>query len=125
MDIYLEESPIELLNKTKLIFNAIINKIDKQAKDEIFQNKIKKKISTDLKITVKYLEFYIAQCETVDPISNEIQINIDIAYDILKLIEACLGTNSADRFNKYYNIASDLLLDLRELEKRSEVKSEI
>ncbi|MDA8053949.1 MAG: hypothetical protein M0012_07385 [Deltaproteobacteria bacterium] len=117
MDLYVEESGIELLKKTELILKAIL---DEKKMDESYKKRIKKKIAIDLQIAVKYLEFYTAKCKLIIKDSEEIQVNIDLAESIIKLLEASLGTDNLERFGEYYNTASNLLSDLKDLEEEQE-----
>ena len=117
MDLYVEESGIELLKKTELILEAIL---DEKKMDESYKKRIKKKIAIDLQIAVKHLEFYNAKCKLIIEDSEEIQVNIDLAESIIKLLEASLGTDNSERFEEYYNTASNLLSDLKDLEEEQE-----
>ena len=117
MDLYVEESGIELLKKTELILKAIL---DEKKMDESYKKRIKKKIAIDLQIAVKHLEFYTAKCKLIIKDSEEIQVNIDLAESIIKLLEASLGTDNSERFEEYYNTASNLLSDLKDLEEEQE-----
>ncbi|MCL4321865.1 MAG: hypothetical protein M1478_05200 [Deltaproteobacteria bacterium] len=117
MDLYVEESGIELLKKTDLILKAIS---DERKMDESYKKRIMKKIAIDLRIAVKHIEFYIAKCERSGEGSEEIEVNIDLAESIIKLLEASLGTDNSERFEEYYNTASNLLSDLKDLEEEQE-----
>ena len=117
MDLYVEESGIELLKKTELILKAIL---DEKKMDESYKKMIKKKIAIDLQIAVKHLELYTAKCKLIIKDSEEIQVNIDLAESIIKLLEASLGTDNSERFVEYYNTASNLLSDLKDLEEEQE-----
>jgi nucleotide-binding universal stress UspA family protein len=121
MDLYVEESGIELLKKTELILKAIL---DEKKMDESYKKRIKKKIAIDLQIAVKHLELYTAKCKLIIKDSEEIQVNIDLAESIIKLLEASLGTDNSERFEEYYNTASNLLSDLKDLEEEQEEESE-
>ena len=117
MDLYVEESGIELLKKTDLILKAIS---DERKMDESYKKRIMKKIAIDLRIAVKHVELYIAKCKHSGEGSEEIEVNIDLAESIIKLLEASLGTDNSERFEEYYNTASNLLSDLKDLEEEQE-----
>ncbi len=117
MDLYIEEKGIDLLKKTKLILNAIL---DEKKIDENYKRRVKKKIAIDLQIAVKHLEMYAAKCKLIAMSNGEIQVNIDLAEGIIKLLEASLGTDNLERFEEYYNTASNLLSDLKDLEEEQE-----
>lgn len=113
MNLYLEESGIDLLKKAELILKAIL---DEKELDEIYKKRIKKKVAINLQIAIKHLELYITKCKLIVKGNEEIQANIDRAESIIKLLEASLGTDNSERFEKYYNTASNLLSDLKDLE---------
>ncbi|MHB8231930.1 MAG: hypothetical protein ACYDDB_03395 [bacterium] len=119
MDLYLEESGTELLKKTKLLLNAVL---DEKELDEIYKKRIKKKVAINLQIAIKHLELYIARCELTVASDYEIQVNIDIAKSIIKLLEASLGSDNSERFEEYYNTASSLLSDLKDMEEEKEAE---
>lgn len=117
MDLYLEESGIGLLKKTRLLLNAVL--AEKEI-NENYKKRIKKKAVINLQIAVRHLEIYIAKCKSIVTVNEEIQENIYLGRSVIKLLEASLGSLSEERFIEYYNIASNLLSDLKDLEGEKE-----
>jgi len=124
MDLYINEKGIDLLKKAVLILKSVQ---DKKEMDEFYKKRnkswLKKKQILDVQTVIQYLEFYLNKynCKISD--NNEFHLNIELAENIIKLLEACLGTDKEVRFGEYYNSAAEFLLCLIDLEKE-EIKDE-